>query len=63
MASLTSAVRICYSLGKSGTDTTWYQLFWLVCVLICVTKIAEIRLHSNSDKDSLAKKVGRHSGC
>lgn len=46
MASLASAVRICYSLGKSGNDTTWCQLFWIVCVLICVTKIAEIRLHS-----------------
>lgn len=58
MALLTSAVHICYSLGKPGNDTTWCQLFWLVCVLIFVTKIAEIKLHSNADRDSLAKKGG-----
>lgn len=54
MASLTSAVCMCYSLEKSGNDATWCQLFWLVCILICVTNIAEIRLHSSTDRDSLA---------
>lgn len=58
MASLTSAVRICYSLGKSGNDTTWCQLFWLVCVLIYVTKIAEIRLHSMWTRTVRQKKGG-----